>query len=123
MSVVTRDLFSFAVSRQSGQEVDLVFEDSIQRLDGSFDVIQRVVPYMARVVDLSADEIQRLQEGGITIHSGASISIPYELEQTPDRILYNGATYKVVQAVPAENCSIFVVDKGAIGFSNVEAQA
>lgn len=123
MSVVTRDLFSFAVSRQSGQEVDLVFEDSIQRLDGSLDVVQRVVPYMARVTDLSPDQIQRLQEGGITIHSGASIAIPFEFEQSPDRALYNGGTYKIIESTISENCSVFVIDKGAIGFSNVEAQA
>lgn len=123
MSVVTRDLFPMAISRQSGQEVELIFEDSTPRLDGSFDVLTRAIPYMARVTDLNADQIQRLQEGGITLHQGACVSIPFEFTNEPDSVLYNGSTYKVMESTISEGCSIFLVDKAPIGFSNVEAQA
>jgi hypothetical protein len=123
MGVLTRDLFSMAQSRTADTQVWIQSEVSDQLLDGSFNVTSTLVPYMARMADLQPDQIQRLQQGGITIHAGASVAIPYEFEAAPDSLIYSGKTYKIVESTISENCSVLVIDKAPIGFSNVEAQA
>lgn len=123
MSSITRDLFPYATIRQSGELVEMIFETSIALPDGSYSVKRNNIMYRARVTDLSSDQIQRLQEGGMTVHSGSCISIPYELPSAPDSIIYNTQTYKVMESTITEGVSIFLVDKQPVGFANVEQGA
>jgi hypothetical protein len=117
MSYVTRDLLSFAVGRNAGEEVTLVTYGTFTNSgDGSYVPEITEETKLARVVDLQPNQIKRLQDKGLTVHNGVSISIVGELEKSPDKIRRSdGTEYKIIDFTISENASIFIGDLPALG--------
>ena len=117
MTYITRDLLSFAVGRNAGEEVTLVsYPSSTKNGDGSYTPTVVETTALARVVDLTPNQIKRLQEKGLTIHDGVSISIVGELAKAPQKIRRaDGRAYTVRDFTIEENASIFIADLPALG--------
>jgi hypothetical protein len=116
MTYITRDLLSYGISRNAGEEVTLVIKSFSANGDGSYENISTETLKLARVVDLQPNQIQRLQANGITIHAGVSVSITGELEKSPDQIIRpNGQKYKVIDFTISENASIMICDLLPLG--------
>jgi hypothetical protein len=117
MSYLTKDLLSFAVSRNAGELVTLVTLTPISADgDGSYTPTIVETETLARIADLQPNQIKRLQDKGLTIHSGVSISIVGELEKAPDKVRRaDGTEYKIVDFMIAENASILIGDLPALG--------
>ena len=120
---VTRDLACFATNRTAGYLITLNYSTKVLQNDGSYVLTAAPTSVMADVVDLSEDQIQRLQEGGITINNGISISIPSELPKIPDTITFGQDTYTIMQDVISENTTVLTCSRKPIGTSLVEAGA
>jgi hypothetical protein len=117
MSYITRDLLSYAVGRNAGEEVTLVTNSVFtSNGDGSYTpTTAETVPF-ARVVDLTPNQIKRLQDKGLTIHNGVSVSVVGELDKAPDKMIRaDGTIYKIIDYTIAENASIFICDLPALG--------
>ena len=108
----TRNLLPYAITRASMDLVELVYSEKNFLDDGSFERIENPesLEYSARVIDLQPLEIQRLQEGGITLNKGKNISIPFQLEQSPDFIKFKNEILRVIQFTPSEGSTVFLVD-------------
>ena len=124
----TRNLLCFSINRTAGYAVTLNFSGKTRNNDGSFTLVASQMVKMANVVDLSEDEIQRLQEGGITINSGIMVTIPEELDNIPDSItfdsgMYQSDTFKVERDVISENCTIMTCSRLPIGHAVAEVGA
>jgi len=116
VSYITRDLLSFALSRNAGEQVVLYIKTYEANGDGSYRPYVKDVKALARVVDLQPREIQRLQEKGITLHRGVSVSIPLEYPTQPDKIVRaDGTVLKVMDYTISENGSVFIADAPALG--------
>lgn len=93
------------------RDIILVFSDKTFENDGSFDLTTTETPIRARVIDLQPSDIQRLQEGGITINQGISISVIGELEKVPDYVkLEVDEIFRVVSYTFREGVSVMIVD-------------
>ena len=108
----TRNLLPYSVRRATMHVIELVYSEKTFQDDGSFEREESQDPpqYYARVIDLQPLEIMRLQEGGITINAGKSISISVELEQAPDYIKYRNEVLRVIQFTPSGGATVFLVD-------------
>lgn len=117
MSYITRDLLSFTVGRNAGEEVTFVTNSQFTNIgDGSYGPTIEETQVFARVVDLQPNQIKRLQDKGLTVHSGVSISVVGELDKPPDKVRRSdGTTYKVIDFTIAENASILIADLPALG--------
>lgn len=116
VSYVTRDLLSFAVSRNAGESVVFYVNTYEPNGDGSFTTYAKPVTLPARVVDLQPNEIQRLQDKGYTMHRGVSIAVPQEFQTQPDTVTRaDGTTLKIVDYTISENGSVFLADVPALG--------
>lgn len=117
MSYITRDLASLAISRNAGETVTLVVKNVTANGDGSYSAAPGTNPTaIARIVDLTPKEIQRLQDKGITINTGVSISIVGELAKAPYQVIRaNGVILTVVEFTISENVSIMMAHTPAIG--------
>ncbi len=105
-----------AIARNAGEEVVFKIKTQVPAGDGSFQVYTRELKKMARVVNLQPNEIQRLQEKGVTLNQGVSISIADEFTTAPDKITRaDGTVMKVVDYTIAENISVFIADVPAMG--------
>lgn len=123
MSAVTRELAVFAIGRLAGELVTLVLKTKTQSADGSFSVnvlSQYVYGYL---VTLTANDIQRLQSQGISIQSGVSLSLPFEVSQMPDTVLYNYSEMRVVSGTIEEGVSVFVLDEAPLLDSGLDSRA
>lgn len=117
MSYITRDLASLAISRNAGEPVILVVKNVTANGDGSYmSSLPGTYPAIARIVDLTPKEIQRLQDKGITINTGVSIAIVGELVKAPYQVIReNGVVLTVVGFTISENVSIMMAHTPAIG--------
>lgn len=117
MSYITRDLLSHAVSRNAGEQVTLITNTTLSfDGDGSYTATENEKSVRARVVDLQPNQIQRLQDRGLTVHSGVSISVVGELTKAPDRVRRSdGREYKIIDFTISENASIMIGDLPALG--------
>ena len=117
MTYITRNLLSFAVGRNAGEEVTLITNATLTfDGDGSYTPNKTETSIRARVVDLSPNQIKRLQDKGLTIHSGVSISVVGELAKAPDKVRRaDGTEYKIIDFTISENASIFIGDLPALG--------
>ena len=123
MSSVTRGLACFAASRVAGYLITLNYSTKVLQNDGSYTLTSAPISLMADVVDLSEDQIQRLQEGGITINDGISITIPSELPSIPDTITFGTDTYTIMQDVISENTTVLICSRKPFGTAIPEAGA
>lgn len=124
----TRNLLCFAINRTAGYLITLNFSTKVFNPKGFYDITPSTVQKMAYVVDLSEDEIQRLQSGGITINSGIMVTIPEELANIPDSIsfgdgMYSDSTFKVERDVISEHCTIMTCSRWPIGHAVAEPGA
>lgn len=119
----TRNLLSYTANRLNGYPITLNYSTKTLLDDGSFLVEQNPVNEMAYVVDLSEDQIQRLQNGGITVNNGISVMLPKMITQIPDSIVYGQDTYTILQNVLSEDVSIFLCGKKSLGAAIVEVGA
>ncbi len=118
MTYITRDLLSYAVGRNAGEQVTLVTYPTFDNNgDGSYSPNEvETSGVFARVVDLTANEIKRLQDKGITIHDGVSISIVGELTKAPYKVRRaDGTEYVIMSYTISENASIFYASLPALG--------
>jgi hypothetical protein len=117
MSYVTRDLLPYAVGRNAGEEVTLITYLTLDNnSDGSYTPSITETQSFARFVDLQPNDIKRLQDKGITIHVGVSISIVGELVKAPDRVRrQDGSEYKVEHFTISENASILIASLPGLG--------
>lgn len=116
MSYLTRDLLPLALSRASGESVVLITKQVVAEGDGSYSVTPAETTALARVVALTSSEIQRLQDKGITVNQGFSISIPSELSKAPDQVVRaDGSVLKVVRYTIEEGASVMIADMPAYG--------
>lgn len=116
MTYITRDLLSYGIGRNAGEPVILVTKSFSSIGDGSYTNVKTETEVLARVVDLQPNQIERLQQKGITVHQGVSISVVGELSKAPDKIIRaNGQTYKVIDFTISENASIFIADLPPLG--------
>lgn len=116
MTYITRDLLSFGIGRNAGERVTLITKIFSQVGDGSYSSIVDETSILARVVDLQPNQIKRLQERGITVQNGISISIVGELPRSPDQVVrQDGSIYKIIDFTISENASIFIADRPPLG--------
>lgn len=76
---------------------------------------------MADVVDLSEDEIQRFQEGGIIVNNGVKITLEFELTKIPDKITFGLNTYVIIDDVIGEGTSVLTCSRKTAGTATEEA--
>lgn len=93
------------------------------QLDGSYLLSESQVVEKAGVVDLSEDQINRLQNGGITVNEGIVVTLPKELVFIPDSIIYGEDRYKILKNVISEHVTILTCGRIALGSAVVEAGA
>ena len=110
MSYQTRNLLPYSIRRTTMDVVFLVYSEKVFNDDGTFERVENEVEFFARVIDLQPFEIQRLKEGGITLNTGKSVSIPIEILNTPDFIKFKNELYRVIQFTPREGATILLVD-------------
>jgi len=122
-TAATRALYPFAIARSLTDEVGLVYTTKTLNDDGSFTLAQLPEWKMARVVDLTTSQIQRLQDKGVTIQHGVSVSFPCELDNSPDAISYGPDLLKVVEYTISEGCSVLTLDKAPIGTAVADTRA
>jgi len=118
-----RGVVTGALSRVADTSAELVFLDLTDADDGSFDTTERVTPAKGFFTRLNAEQIQRLQAGGVTINSGAHFSLPYELNETPNEIRVAGQRFAIVDASIAAGSSVFMLDRKPLGVASAESEA
>jgi hypothetical protein len=116
---VTRNLLSLAVARNSGTNVILVFRTKTAIGDGSYSSVAKRVETKGFLVDLTETAIQRLNDSGVSLVTGAILSIPYELEVAPDEVYYSGYRGRVVKFVISGNVTIMTLETAPIGLSEI----
>ena len=120
MGWVTRELAVFAIGRLAGELVTLFLKAKSRQPDGSFAVSGAAQYVYGYFVDLTPNDIQRLQDKGITIQSGVSLSLPYEVSMMPDTVLHNYAEMRVVSGTISEGVTYLVLDDAPILGSGVD---
>lgn len=119
MGDITRNLYPYAIGRNTVEQVTLVNLSNVLKDDGSFTVTRETIPKKARVVALTQSEIIRLIEGGITINQGISVSLSEMVTKVPDQIVRNdGLVLKVVIHSIQEGCSVFITDAAPLAPNN-----
>jgi len=111
MSDVTRNLASFALSRNVPELVTAIIKTVVPAGDGSYTSTKIQTAYQARVVDLQPTELKRLQDRNFSINSGYSVAIVGELAKAPDQFIRaSNQLLKVIDFTIAEGISVFVCD-------------
>lgn len=111
MGDITRNLYPYAIGRNTVETVTLVTLTQVFNNRGTYTNTPVAEEKKARVVALTQAEIIRLAEGGITANQGVSISLAEEVTKVPDRIKRaNGVFYKIVVHSVQEGCSVFIAD-------------
>ena len=107
----TRNLFPYAIQRTTMEEITFAYSEKSFKDDGSFELEPEYEAVKARLITLTLKDIQRLQEGGITIEKGISVSVVNELTRIPDFIIREGEEiYRVVSYTFREGVSVLVCD-------------
>jgi hypothetical protein len=119
----TRALGALAIQRVSGYMVEFITLSFSPNGDGSFSTTTQTEQMRAAIVDLSMDEIKRLQSGGITINSGVTCSVPYQLAQVPDQVRYIGELYKVIDYVISQGITTMTLTQTSAGVAQIESGA
>lgn len=117
MSYLTRNLLSYTIGRNAGEPVTFITNAVLTANgDGSYTPTITETPKMARVDDLTINQIQRLQDRGLTINKGINVSVVGEELKAPDRIRRaDGTTFKVIDFAINENASVFICDLPPLG--------
>lgn len=92
----TRGLQSMTASRIADVECQVIFNHSVLRDDGSSYNAVETINTMASVIPLQPKEIQRLQEGGITVKNGVSIVVKDVPDKRPDKIIANEKSWRII---------------------------
>jgi len=123
----TRKLLCLSMKRSAREEITIHYSTKTPAGDGSYNLVYTPETLLAGVVDLSEDQINRLQSGGITINDGIMVTIPKELPKIPDYISQGtGSTtayYKIEKDVIAENVTIMTCSRQPYGFALPEVGA
>ena len=109
---------SLAIRRRSETSLILLYKNvATKNGDGSFSLNPKQESAKGFLTALTQDEIKRLKDGGITVSSGAVVSIPYELVSVPDEILYDGSRGRVVKYSIAEGVSVLILETSIVGYA------
>ena len=92
----TRGLTGLSSSRIADVDVDVIYNVLTDDDDGSSANDPITENLKGSVVALQPKEIQRLQEGGITVKNGISLLIKEAQEDRPDKIIVNNDSWRVV---------------------------
>jgi len=123
MSELTRDLLPMAAARLAMFTIILNYSTKVFANEGHYNLTPAPQSVQADVIDLSDDEIQRLQDGGITVNNGIKITLYFEITSLPDTITYGLNTYTIIQSVINEGTSVLTCSRKPLGTAVPEAGA
>lgn len=92
----TRGLTGLTSSRVADMAVDAIYNVLVPNDDGSSENVPYVESLRGSIVALQPKDIQRLQEGGITVHNGISLLLKGAREEHPDRIVVKDKIWRVI---------------------------
>lgn len=61
--------------------------------------------------ELTADQIQRLAAGGLTVNDGITITLPIQLDRYAQRVYVRGFWYRVIEQVDTEGVTNMTLSK------------
>lgn len=114
---ITRGLLPYAIRRAEMDPVELLFdeEQSITRI-GTVEYVRFKITTGARVVALTTNEIERLNEGGITMDRGYSVSVSHRFKMSPVKIrLKDGTLLTIMKFTQDQGASVWVCDCPSLG--------
>lgn len=119
----TRRLAGFAVNRIASTPINIVYLTKVFQEDGSFQTVERIEKRKCFLTNLTDSEIERLREGGITVTTGASVSIVGELVEIPNEFRIGASRFRAVKYSIAQGVSNFTLEQIPLGVQIVELGA
>lgn len=83
---ISRQLLPYACQRLRLSDIILVYQSKQLQADGSFRVTELEDAEKGYFTQLTTTEIQKLREGGMSITSGAQLTLSTEIEKIPDQV-------------------------------------